>query len=132
VSRPRGIAMLLDRCIHMGVRGGLRWIMETVGPVRTDGDRAAALQTLGYADLKSFQAGVEGLEADGKWGPRTHAAMVARLRELGASSPIPVPSPEEVLQALADGSAGRSFERRMRDLLKNQTDFDDTVQYALS
>jgi hypothetical protein len=58
--------------------------------------------------------------------------MVARLRELGASSPIPVPSPEEVLQALADGSAGRSFERRMRDLLKNQTDFDDTVQYALS
>ena len=47
-------------------------------------------------------------------------------------SPIPVPSPEEVLQALADGSAGRSFERRMRDLLKNQTDFDDTVQYALS
>jgi len=132
VSRPRGIAMLLDRCIHMGVRGGLRWVMETVGPVRTDGDRAAALQTLGYADLKSFQAGVEGLEADGKWGPRTHAAMVARLRELGASSPIPVPSPEEVLQALADGSAGRSFERRMRDLLKNQTDFDDTVQYALS
>ena len=55
-----------------------------------------------------------------------------QLRELGASSPIPVPSPEEILQALADGAVGRSFERRMRELLQNQTDFDDTVQYALS
>lgn len=131
IATPRGISLLLDRCVNMGVRGGSRWVLDTVGPVRSDADRAACLQALGKPDLAAFQAGVPGLDADGKWGPRSHAAMIAALRELGAGSPVEVPTPAEVLKRLADGATGRPFEQRVRRLLENQTDFDDTVEYAI-
>lgn len=128
----RALAMLWDRCIHMGIGGGAAWVMRACGPVRTDEDRRAALAALGHADLRAFQASqAPDLGADGRWGPRTHAAMVAALRAIGARSPVAVPSRDALLQRMVDASAGTGFQRRLSALHANRADFDDATSYTL-
>lgn len=128
----RALAMLWDRCIHMGGGGGTGWIMRACGPVRTDEERRDALAALGHADLRAFQqAHAPHLAADGRWGPRTHAAMVFALRALGPRSPVPVPTRDAMLQRMVDASAGTGFARRLSALHANRADFDDATTYTL-
>ncbi|HEU4561501.1 MAG TPA: hypothetical protein VFS20_26845 [Longimicrobium sp.] len=131
-DNARALAMLFDRCIHMGNGGGTSWIMRSCGPVRTDEERRAALAALGHADLRAFQQSqAPHLTVDGKWGPKTHAALVAALRALGSRSPVAIPSRDAMLQRLADASAGTRFQRRLTALHTNRADFDDATTYTL-
>lgn len=131
-DHARALAMLWDRCIHMGGGGGPAWIMRSCGPVRTDEERRAALAALGHADLRAFQQSLAPhLAADGRWGPRSHAAMVGALRAIGARSPVAIPTRDELLQRLADAAVGTRFQRRLSDLHANTADFDDATTYAL-
>ncbi|MFL5540754.1 MAG: hypothetical protein ACJ8J0_17310, partial [Longimicrobiaceae bacterium] len=131
-DHARALAMLWDRCIHMGGGGGTSWIMRACGPVRTDEERRAALAALGHADLRAFQQSqAPHLAADGRWGPRSHAALVAALRALGAGSPVAIPTRDDLLQRLVDAGAGTGFQRRLAALHANGADFDDATTYAL-
>lgn len=131
IRTPRGVALLVDRAIHMGVGGGRGFVMDTVGPVRTEQDRAAGLAALGHGDdLRAFQQ-AHGLTVDGQWGPMSHAAMTGALRGLGASSPVPIPSAEAMIETLAEAARTAGYARRIDALMNNQTDFDDTVQLDL-
>lgn len=131
-DHARALAMLFDRCIHMGNGGGTSWIMRAAGPVRTDEERRAALAALGHADLRAFQQSqAPHLRVDGRWGPKTHAAMVAALRAIGARSPVTIPTRDALLQKLADAAAGTGFHRRLTALHANRADFDDATTYTL-
>jgi len=131
-DHARALAMLFDRCIHMGNGGGTGWIMRVAGPVRTDEERRAALAALGHADLRAFQQSqAPHLKADGKWGPKTHAALVAALRAIGSRSPVTIPTRDALLQKMADASNGTGFHRRLTALHTNRADFDDATTYTL-
>jgi hypothetical protein len=131
-DNARALAMLWDRCIHMGNGGGRSWIMRSCGPVRTDQDRRTALAALGFADLRAFQQSqAPHLDVDGKWGAQSHAALTAALRALGGRSPLAVPTRDALLQRLADAAATTGFRTRMRELHANRADFDDATTYTL-
>jgi hypothetical protein len=129
---PRSLAMLVDRCIHMGPGGGLAWIMRAVGPVKTQADRDNALRALGHTDLRAFQQSqAPRLAVDGRWGPKTHAAMTGALRALGAASPLTVPGREAMLQAMVEAARPQRFHARLAALHANRADFADDISYAL-
>ncbi len=131
-DNARSLAMLWDRCIHMGSGGGVSWVMRACGPVRTEEDRRAALAALGHADIRSFQQSqAPYLGADGRWGPRTHAALVGALRAIGSRSPVAVPGRDQLLQRLVDEARGSRFAGRLAALHSNRTDFDDATTYVL-
>jgi hypothetical protein len=130
LDTDRALAMLYDRCVHMGNGGGRSFVARAAGPIRTQRQRAAALAALGEADLRSFQQATPGLAADGAWGAMTHAAMCAALRELGARSPIAVPGLDEMLDRLVDASKGRDFEARVR-ALRSSADLRDIAYQVL-
>ncbi len=115
LDTDRALAMVYDRCIHMGNGGGRSFVARHAGPISTEQDREAALRALGHADLRAFQRSVNGLSADGRWGPMTHAAMTHALRGL-QGSPVAVPSLTQMLERLASASRGQRYERRMNTL----------------
>ena len=132
LDTPRALAMLVDRCIHMGNGGGISWIMRSCGPIQTQADRDNALRALGHADLRAFQSAFgQGLSVDGRWGPRTHAALTCALRNLGSRSPIAIPTRDAFLQRIVDAARGTRFQRRVTALQQNRTDFADDTIYAL-
>src|SRR5262249_18921865 len=111
--------------VQMGTSGAARWIVDAVGPVQTIQQRQQALTALGYADLKAFQKATKGLTADGKWGGHTHAAMIAALRNAGSASLIPIPSRDQMLDAMVRHSASASWGKRVKTL-RNASAFTDT------
>ena len=130
-TTPRALSMLVDRVIHMGLGGGLTWVLASCGPLNAEADWRRALAAVGAADLVAFQRKTPPLKADGKFGPRVHAALIAALRALGAASPIAIPGRDAMLRTLVEAAAGRSFARRLQALHENRADFDDTVTYDL-
>ncbi|XXF81323.1 hypothetical protein P2318_16650 [Myxococcaceae bacterium GXIMD 01537] len=125
-NTDRALAMLYDRCVHMGNGGGTSWVVRHAGPVRTRGELNACLRALGFNDVRSFQGSVSGLGADGKWGPRTHAAMTHALRALGSASPVRVAPLPEMLDRLVTAAVGTRFHRRV-STLRTTPDLHDTV-----
>gem|GEM_PF-3260532 len=126
LNTDRAIAMVYDRSVQMGVAGAKKWIIGAVGPVSTSALQLEALKALGKKDIKTFQQGFGELEADGKWGAMTHAAMVSALRALGTGSPIPIPTREQMMDAMVRGAAGKSWEHRVKSL-RNAGEFSDAV-----
>lgn len=120
----RALTMVVDRAIQMGVGGAKRWIMDAVGPVQTASQRQQALTALHHADLRSFQSATGGLRPDGQWGPMTHAAMVGALRSLGVGSPVPIPTRDQMLDAMARRASGQAWARRVTEL-RNDRSFTD-------
>jgi hypothetical protein len=114
--------------VHMGVGSGRSWVMNAIGPIRTDADRQAALSALGFAagDLRGFQARQRGLTVDGRWNAMTHAAMVGALRRLGDGSPIPLPGRDALVRALVEAARGTPFEARVKALADNRDELDDS------
>jgi hypothetical protein len=121
--------MVVDRSVQMGAGGARRWIVEAVSPVQSTAQRQQALAALGHADLTAFQRATQGLTADGDWGPLTHAALVAALRQLGSRSPVPIPAREQMMDAMVRRAAGTPWERRTTSL-RRSTHLTDVV-YAL-
>lgn len=97
----RALAVLFDRCVQMGNGGGTSWIAATAAPL----DRAASLKSLGYDSLSAFQR-ARGLVVDGRWGPRSHAALVDALRARGGAG---LPDLAAMLQRLAEDAAQRAL-----------------------
>lgn len=108
----RAHAMFVDRAVHMGGGAAMQWIASVVGPIQSQSDLTGALERLGFSDLRAFQmtppAGTpRWLEADGVFGPRTHAALVFALRQLGDPS-TRIATLDEMLAALCDEAARRA------------------------
>ncbi|CAN7461986.1 hypothetical protein [Paraburkholderia hospita] len=97
LNTDRGLAMLMYVAARLGTGPARHWIMQAAGPIQSHAQRGQALSALGYASLADFQHATAGLEADNHWGPVTHAAMVAALRRLGARSPLPIPSGNQLM-----------------------------------
>ncbi|HEY7036580.1 MAG TPA: hypothetical protein VH482_34950 [Thermomicrobiales bacterium] len=129
LDSDRALAMVLDRAIQMGTGGARRWIADAVGPIQTPALRQQALAALGHADLRAFQTVTAGLDADGEWGPLSHAALTAALRGLGAASPVPVPTREQMLDAMVRRAAGQPWAHRVEHL-RTSSAFGD-VSYQL-
>jgi hypothetical protein len=125
LDTERALAMLADRAMQMGPRGALRWIADAVGPIRTDAQRQQALGVLGFPGVPEFQRAA-GVRRDGDFGPFTQAAMVGALRRLGAASPIPIPTREQLMDAIvarAD-SQGAPWRQRPRTV-RTSPEFGD-------
>jgi len=129
LDTERALAMVVDRAIQMGRGGATRWIISASGPIQTDALRGQALAALGHSDLRRFQRATPGLGADGEFGPMSHAAMVAALRALGAKSPIPIPTREQVMDAMVRGAAGRPWAHRVDELRKTGDLGDTPLQF---
>jgi hypothetical protein len=126
LDTDRALAMVVDRAVQMGVQGARHWIIAAVGPVSTPALRQQALTAVGASDLASFQA-ASGLDVDTLWGPVSHAALVGALRRLGGASPIPLPTVDQMLDAMvrrAEGDnalwAGRVARLRTADVFTDQ------------
>jgi hypothetical protein len=131
-TTSRALSMLVDRVIHMGMGGGLTWVLASCGPLNAEGDWRRALAAVGAADLSTFQRTKPALTVDGKFGPRTHAALIGALRALGASSPITIAGRDAMLRRLVAAAAGHGFATRLTALYENRVDFDDAISYDLS
>lgn len=114
LTSDRALAMVYDRVVTRGLGGGLRWVVSAAGVLRTMSQRQTALRLVGANDVLAFQQAVAGLPKDGRFGPATHAALVAALRERDL---VPLPTTAELiarLVAAADGTARTRLER-LRD-----------------
>jgi hypothetical protein len=125
LDTERGVAMLTDRAIQMGLGGAKRWLVGAIGPIRTDALRQQALSAVGAAGVREFQQ-AGGLRADGAFGPDTHVALVRALRRLGAASPVPIPTREQLLDAIvARAEQEQTFWRRRPSTIRTSREFAD-------
>jgi hypothetical protein len=111
LSTPRSLACAYDIAATHGVGGGIRWIVDAAGPIKTDAQRTHALSTLGFADVAAFQATVPELPQNGAFGPATHAALVGALR---AQDLLPMPTAGDLVGRLvraSESAAGGRLER---------------------
>ena len=99
MNTERALAMVCDRAVQQGPNGARRWLTGAIGPIRTDALRQQALGALGLPGVREFQQ-ASGLRADGAFGAITHAALVARLRQLGPASPVPIPTRDQNMDAI--------------------------------
>jgi hypothetical protein len=135
IDTARGLAMLVDRVVHMGVGGGLSFLMQVLGPIRTEADRERALEALGFGGRLADFRRSRGLDTNGEsgsqWDALTHAALAEALRDLGAASPVALPDRDASLLALCEAARGSDFEERVRALFENTGDFDDATSFRL-
>ncbi|MBK7616752.1 MAG: hypothetical protein IPJ08_20740 [Burkholderiales bacterium] len=128
LDTQRGLGVLFDRALQMGVKRAVDWVLAAISPVQTLAQRQQALAALGHASLEAFQRSQAGVPADGVWGPMTHASLLAALRALGTASPLPLPQgAAAVLAALQRRAATEPWQARMARVLGA---LDDT-RYAL-
>src|SRR5262245_10809571 len=128
LTTDRAMAMAYDRVVTQGLGGGLRWIVQTAGPLGAAAQRNHALQMLGFGDLAQFQASpagqAMGLKPDGRFTHATHAALVGDLRRQGAAT---LPLPDEMAWRLYAAATGTA-KRRLRRLLDSSR-FTDVVYF---
>ncbi len=130
-NTARALAVLVDRAIHMGRAGGLRWIMSHLSPLTNDEAVRRALGALGHTDVAAFQKAAGIRPANGRLDSRTHALLLGALRQ-APSAPVAVPSRDDMLKKIGEAAADRPFARRVRALLDNRSDFNDGELLALS
>ena len=113
LDTERSVAMVVDRALDLGPREARTWIARAISPIQTDAQRQQALGALGMAGVPEFQRAT-GVKRDGDFGPRTQAAMVAALRRLGPASPIPIPTREQMMDAIVARADAESAPWRQR------------------
>jgi hypothetical protein len=118
----RGLAMVYDRVVTRGLGGGLRWVVQAAGPLRTAAQREQALALLGFDDVLQFQNAAGWTPQTGRLGPETHAALVGALRRQGA---ISLPTSDDLAGRLVAAAAGPARTRLLR--LRDLPAFSDTV-----
>ncbi len=121
LASDRALAMAYDRVVTQGLGGGLRWVVETAGPLRTGAQRTHALKMLGFGDLAQFQSAV-GLTPSGRFTHETHAALAGELRKRGEAT---LPLPDQMAYQLYASATGAA-KLRLRRLL-DSTAFTDVV-----
>jgi hypothetical protein len=118
----RGLAMAFDRVVVRGLGGGLRWLVQAAGVLRSGAQREQALALLDIDDVAHFQMVMGWTPRDGRFGPETHAALMGALRRQGAT---PLPTPDQQVWQLAALATGRARSRLVR--LRDSTAFTDVV-----
>jgi len=125
LSTERALAMVVDRAIQLGTGGAQRWLDDNVAPIRTDAERMQALGALGLGSIADFQRAA-GLHQDGNFGPRTRAALVGALRALGPASPVPIPTRDQLMDAIvARATAAGVFWASRPRTIRTDHDFAD-------
>jgi hypothetical protein len=99
IDRPRGLAMLLALALQRGVDWAVAHVRAAANPFDTPARVGAAVDALGHPDLVAFRA-AQGLPPGDQLDAETHFALFAALRGLGPDSPVQVPDPEAVMDAL--------------------------------
>jgi hypothetical protein len=128
LTTQRGLGLLFDRALQLGVRRATDWVLAAASPVQTLAQRQQALAALGHSSLQSFQRSQPGLMADGEWGAQTHAALLQALLALGPAAPLPMPrGAADALAALQRRAGGEPWKARMARVLAA---LDDTP-YAI-
>ena len=119
IASERGIAILFDRAMQMGVAPGMKIVVDAVGPIKTEAQRAAALDALFApgedATLEAFQE-LAGITRTGEWNPESHAALIGALRDLddqGEEIPLEILGYDEVLDTLVMASASKFWADRV-------------------
>jgi hypothetical protein len=118
----RGLAMVYDRVVTRGLGGGLRWVVQAAGPLRTAAQREQALALVGFDDVLQFQNAAGWTPQTGRFGPETHAALVGALRRQGA---ISLPTSDDLAGRLVAAATGPARARLLR--LRDLPAFGDTV-----
>jgi hypothetical protein len=125
LDTERGVAMVVDRALDLGSREARVWIARAISPVQTDAQRQQALGALGLPGVPEFQRAA-GVKRDGDFGPRTQAAMVAALRRLGPASPIPIPTREQMMDAIVARADAEAAPWRQRPrTIRTSPEFGD-------
>ena len=121
LDTDRGLAMAYDRAVVAGLGGGVRWLVESAGLLRTPSQLQTALQIIGSPDLRSFQESTGWVSPTGEGNAETVCALLEALRRRDA---LPLPTSAEVqarLVAAARGGARRRLLRILRsDKLTDQ------------
>jgi len=127
----RGLAMLYDRAAGMGLDQGLKFVLDSVGPIKTEAQRSAVLNVLledqEDATLELFQRQA-GVRVSGEWNTETHAAMIGALRarhDQGGDIPIEIPGYDEMLDMLMLASSDHAWSARVA-LLRSDPQLSDT------
>ena len=125
LDSERALAMVVDRALELGPREARTWIARAVSPIQTDAQRQQALGALGLPGVPEFQRAA-GIKRDGDFGPRTQAAMVAALRRLGPGSPIPIPTREQMMDAIVARADAEAAPWRQRPrAIRTSQEFGD-------
>jgi hypothetical protein len=122
LTTDRGLAMAYDRVVICGVGGAIGWIVGKVGSLVTAAERTHALENLGFADLKQFQASTDWVPQNGVFNALTHAALMGALRRKGA---IPMPSPADCMSRMLESASGAPRSRLLR--LRVSEAFEDVA-----
>lgn len=117
----RGLALVFDRVVIMGLGAGLRWVTAAASLLQTSAQRTTTLQLLGYNRLQDAQRALN-LTETGVFDIPTHAALVGALRSSGS---IPLPFTHELMHRLIDAADGVVHDRLIR--LRDHTGFEDIV-----
>lgn len=120
----RALAMVFDRVVTKGLGGGLGWVIQFAGPLRSQQQWTNALNLLSFQDLLSFQQSVEWIpkaDQNGQFNLVTHAALVGALRERGAVF-LSTNEMMDKLLAAAEGTAKQRLDR-----LRHSDQFEDIV-----
>jgi hypothetical protein len=121
LNSERALALLVNRAITEGVDEAWLSTLRAVSPIQAEAPRQQALLALGIVDLAAFQRAQGITPANGQWTADTHAAVIAGLRRLGVRSPVPVPTRDQMLQAMARASAGTRLGLRQEALRTSTT-----------
>ena len=124
LRNERSLAILMTLAAALGVEEAQQWVAGTVSPVQTTAQRQQALTALKLRDVAEFQQRTPGLKATGQWDSLTQAAAIAALREVGAGSPLPVPSAGQMVASLVRRSAGTPHQVRI-ERINDATQFSD-------
>ncbi len=124
LNTERSLATVMDRAAELGVGQAQEWTVNSVGPLQAPAQRHQALQAMGFETIRSFQSAHPGTETNGQWGPLTHAAATSALRAKG-SSPVPIPTLEQMLDSLVRRSARTPWFERVR-AIRNDPRFGDS------
>jgi hypothetical protein len=99
MDTERAVGMLVDRAGHQGAHGAKRWLLAAMSPLQADAVRQQALAALHVPGVREFQQ-AHNLHVDGDFGPATHIALAGAVRALGAASPVPFPTREQLMDAI--------------------------------
>ncbi len=128
LNTDRALGMVFDRSVQMGRGGARRWIMDQVGPVTDTTTLRQVLADYGFSGLRQFQQQIDGLEADGAFGPLTHAALCHFEKQRDDDDPfvMHVPDRETMLDMFVQGADDRRWHGRV-ERLRTTDEFTDGV-----
>lgn len=114
LDSEQALTLFVDRSVQMGPGAAIAWVLEAVSPLQTIAQSQQALARLGHQDVRTFQA-AQDLPTTGTWDAATRAALIAAMRRR-SDSPVPIPTREQMVDALVRRAEGTPWAERARRL----------------